>query len=325
VEVLGLESHAPTPEPPGAAPPDDPVHDASGDPTASADGRIARARRSAEQLEQRAKTEFERARERHASVRLVVQAFESDRRRAGGLLAGGLAYKVFLWLIPLVLFLVSAFGLVVDLAGDDPADLARQTGMTAALASAISQAVAASDSGRWWLLVLGALLTVWAGRGVYRGVRLVSELAWDARAPKGNSLIGSLAVTGIGLVAIAIQVFLPKAFSALDAPAVIVFVVGLILASAVSVWMLSLLPRADAPWPAVLPGGVMFGVGLRVLGLAASTYFAIRLDRTSDLYGALGVAIVMMLYLFVLARLFVAAQFLNATLYRRRKASDVEV
>jgi uncharacterized BrkB/YihY/UPF0761 family membrane protein len=69
---------------------------------------------------------------------------------------------------------------------------------------------------------------------------------------------------------------------------------------------------------------VMFGVGLRVLGLAASTYFAIRLDRTSDLYGALGVAIVMMLYLFVLARLFVAAQFLNATLYRRRKASDVE-
>ncbi len=246
-------------------------------------------------------------------MRLVVQAFESDRRRAGGLLAGGLAYKVFLWLIPLVLFLVSAFGLVVDLAGDDPAELARQTGMTAALASAISQAVAASHSERWWLLVLGAFLTVWAGRGVYRGIRLVSELAWDARAPKGNSLTGSLAV-----------VFPPKAFSALDAPAVIVFVVGLILASAMSVWMLSLLPRADAPWPGVLPGGVMFGVGFRVLGLAASTYFAIRLDRTSDLYGALGVAIVMMLYLFVLARLFVAAQFLNATLYRRRKASDVE-
>jgi len=52
-------------------------------------------------------------------------------------------------------------------------------------------------------------------------VQLVSELAWDARSPKGNSLIGSLAVTGIGLIAIAIQVFLPKAFSGLDAPAVI--------------------------------------------------------------------------------------------------------
>jgi len=221
--------------------------------------------------------------------------------------------------IPLVLFLVSAFGLVVDLAGDDPADLARQTGMTAALASAVSQAVAASHSGRWWLLILGAFLTVWAGRGVYRGVRLVSELAWDARAPKGNSFLGSLAVTGIGLLGIAMQAFLPKIFSDLDAPPVIAFVISLILASAVSVWMLSLLPRADTPWPAVLPGAVMFGIGIRLLGLAASTYFAFRLDRTSDLYGALGIAIVMMLYLFLLARLFVAAQFLNATLDRRRR------
>jgi uncharacterized BrkB/YihY/UPF0761 family membrane protein len=63
----------------------------------------------------------------------------------------------------------------------------------------------------------------------------------------------------------------------------------------------------------------MFGIGIRLLGLAASTYFAFRLDRTSDLYGALGIAIVMMLYLFLLARLFVAAQFLNATLDRRRR------
>lgn len=299
--------------------------EAAGDPSGSSVGRIARARRSAEELEQRARTEFEHARERHASVRLVVQAFESDRRRAGGLLAGGLAYKVFLWQIPLVLFLVSAFGLVVDLAGEDPADIARQTGMTGALASAIAKAVEASASARWWLMILGALVTIWAGRGVYRGVRLVSELAWDARAPKGNSLRGSLAVTGIGLLAIAMQVLLPKAVSGLDVPWVVTFLVGLLLASALSLWVLSLLPRADAPWPALLPGAILFGVGIRLLGLAASTYFAFRLDRTSDLYGALGIAIVMMLYLFVLARLFVAAQFLNATLYRRRQhAVDAE-
>ena len=282
-------------------------------------GRIARARRSAEELEQRARTEFEHARERHASVRLVVQAFESDRRRAGGLLAGGLAYKIFLWQIPLVLFLVSAFGLVVDLAGDDPADVARQTGMTAALASAIAKAVEASASARWWLMILGAFVTIWAGRGVYRGLRLVSELAWDARAPKGNSLVGSLVVTGIGILAIAMQALMPKASSSLGVPAVLAFIVGLVFASALSLWVLVMLPHAEAPWPAILPGAVMFGVGLRLLGWAASTYFAYRLDRTSDLYGALGIAIVMMLYLFVLARLFVAAQFLNATLYRRRQ------
>jgi membrane protein len=325
-----VEPRASSPEPlassgEGDTPAEAAGAEAAGEPSGPTAGRIARARRSAEELEQRARTEFEHARERHASVRLVVQAFESDRRRAGGLLAGGLAYKVFLWQIPLVLFLVSAFGLAVDLAGDDPADIARQTGMTAALAAAIAKAVEDSGSARWWLMILGAFVTIWAGRGVYRGLRLVSELAWDARAPKGNSLTGSLAVTGIGLLAIAVQVFLPKAFSGLDVPWVVAFLVGLLLASALSLWMLSLLPRADAPWPAVLPGAILFGVGLRLLGLAASTYFAVRLDRTSDLYGALGIAIVMMLYLFVLARLFVAAQFLNATLYRRRqRAVDAE-
>jgi uncharacterized BrkB/YihY/UPF0761 family membrane protein len=59
-------------------------------------------------------------------------------------------------------------------------------------------------------------------------------------------------------------------------------------------------------------------VGFRLLGLAVSTYFAYRLDRSDDLYGSLAIAVVMMLYLFVIARLFVAAQFLNASLHRRR-------
>jgi len=284
---------------------------------ASDAGRIARARRSAAELETRARKEFDRAREQHATVRLAVQAFESDRRRAGGLLAGGLAYRIFLWQIPLALFLVSAFGLATELSGDDPADLARKTGMTAALAGAISQAVAASQSARWWLLILGAFLTVWAGRGVYRGVRLVSELAWETRAPRGSSLKGSLAVTGFGVLAVALQAFLPKISETLGLPHLVRFALGLMLASSLAFAVLRLLPRADVPWTSILPGALLMGVGMRLLGLAASTYFAYRLDHSNDLYGALGLAVVMILFLFLVARLFVAAQFLNATLHRR--------
>jgi len=307
----------PRPEPP--VPSASPTVDAGTEDRATSDpGRIARARRSAAELQDRAVQGFDRARERHASVRLALQAFESDRRRAGGLLAGGLAYRIFLWQIPLALFLVSAFGLATELSGDDPADLARKTGMTAALAGTISQAVAASQSARWWLLILGALLTVWAGRGVYRGVRLVSELAWDTRAPRGSSIKGSLAVTGFGLLAIALQAFLPKLSESLGVPGVLRFVLGLVLASALAFAVLRLLPRAHAPWIFLVPGAVLMGVGIRLLGLAVSTYFAYRLDHSNDLYGALGLAVVMMLFLFLIARLFVAAQFLNATLHRRR-------
>ena len=103
-------------------------------------------------------------------------------------------------------------------------------------------------------------------------------------------------------------------------PAVPRFILGLLTACAILTWMLSLLPRDAAPWTAMIPGGVLLGVGLRLLSLAASTYFAYRLDHSNDLYGSLSIAIVLMLYLFLLARLFVAAQFVNATLYRRRGA-----
>ena len=77
---------------------------------ASQPGRIARARETADQVESRARESFEQARTRFVAVRLASEAFEHDRARAGGLLAGGLAYRIFLWQIPLALFLLSAFG-----------------------------------------------------------------------------------------------------------------------------------------------------------------------------------------------------------------------
>jgi len=101
------------------------------------------------------------------------------------------------------------------------------------------------------------------------------------------------------------------------------FVLGLLLASSLAFFVLRLLPRAHAPCTSIAPGAVLVGVGMRLLGLAASTYFAYRLDHSNDLYGALGLAVVMMLFLFLVARLFVAAQFLNATLHRRRGHADV--
>ncbi|HKE54185.1 MAG TPA: YhjD/YihY/BrkB family envelope integrity protein [Actinomycetota bacterium] len=317
-----MDTQPPVREEPPTEPEQPQTEPPSAGPDRPADlGRVARARRSAQELEERARGEFDRAREQHLSVRLAVEAFESDRARAGGLLAGGLAYRVFLWQIPLALFLLSAFGLVAQLADEQPSDLARRAGMTAALAGAIAKGVSVSDSSRWWLLIVGAFLTVWAGRGVYRGVRLVSELAWNERGRPVGALKASLLVTGFGLLLVSLQLFLPKLTESLGLPTILRFALGLVLATALSLGMLRLLPRNGAGWIALLPGAVLFGVGMRGLGLAAATYFAYRLDHSGDLYGAIGIAIVMMLYLFVVARVFVAAQFLNATFYRRRLRS----
>jgi len=281
-------------------------------------GRIARARGAADQVGRRAGESLQQARERYVTVRLASEAFEHDRTRAGGLLAGGLAYRIFLWQIPLALFLISLFGLGAELASADPGDLADRAGFTASVAATVAKGVTASEQGRVWFLLLGAFLTIWAGRGVFRGLRLVSELAWGARAARVSSLRGSLVVTAFGLSILMLQSLLPMLSEALGVPGIVHLILGLLLATAVLTWGLSLLPRGDAPWTAVIPGAIVLGVCLRLLSLAAATYFARRLGHASDLYGSLGIAIVMMLYLFVIARLFVGAQFLNATLHGRK-------
>jgi uncharacterized BrkB/YihY/UPF0761 family membrane protein len=51
-------------------------------------------------------------------------------------------------------------------------------------------------------------------------------------------------------------------------------------------------------------------------------YFAARLERVADLYGAIGLATVFMVWLFLIGRLVVAAMALNAERWRTSAAAD---
>jgi uncharacterized BrkB/YihY/UPF0761 family membrane protein len=53
-------------------------------------------------------------------------------------------------------------------------------------------------------------------------------------------------------------------------------------------------------------------------------YLAPKLSRSPSLYGALGGATVVMLWLYLIARLFVLAAFLNATLWDRAHRPPLE-
>src|SRR5262245_33883329 len=76
--------------------------------------RVASARTRAEAMQRRSIDRLERESERRGWVRSLVNAYEADRNRGGGLLAGGLAYRIFLWELPASLVLVSAFGLATS-------------------------------------------------------------------------------------------------------------------------------------------------------------------------------------------------------------------
>src|SRR3954468_5836497 len=73
-------------------------------------GRFARWLASARVLRGR----VENARSRHPSLDLVFHIFESDSSIGGGLLAGALAYRLFVLLLPSALLFVSGLGLYSD-------------------------------------------------------------------------------------------------------------------------------------------------------------------------------------------------------------------
>jgi hypothetical protein len=75
----------------------------------------------------RAARRVDELRERSELVDAALKAGDLDRRRAGSLLAGGIAFRVFLWLLPAALFVAAVVGLVRPSGGLSPDRVARRS------------------------------------------------------------------------------------------------------------------------------------------------------------------------------------------------------
>jgi uncharacterized BrkB/YihY/UPF0761 family membrane protein len=276
------------------------------------------AKRRADGARRSIEARAESLRARHASVRLAYAAFESDRRQAGALLAGGIAYRLFLWLLPTALSVVGLVGLVADLSSRSPEQVAHDAGFGAALVVTVAQAANRSGSGSLYLLLLGAVLTLWAGRSVVKALRLTSAVAWRLQpTPLERSILASVTYTAIAIGLMLLPSVLPllhRGPFGLDVIVELATLTGLV---ALSVWMQSILPHPEgAPWKAFVPGAIMLGVGVDLLRIVTRVYFAGRLGRVDDLYGALGLAAVFMAWLYLAGRLIVASFAVSATRWR---------
>jgi uncharacterized BrkB/YihY/UPF0761 family membrane protein len=275
--------------------------------------RVATARTKAEELQRRSIERLELESERRSWVRTLMNAYEADRNRGGGLLAGGLAYRIFLWELPAALVLVSVFGLASTASGRTPEDVARSVGLGGALVATVATAVHEAQQATWWLLLLGLVLMIWAARSAVRALQLVSEIAWSEREVEHPSTIkAALAFSGLAIVFVLIQTVLS---AALDGPfqVAIGWVIGTIVTAILSIWIMALLPHGGRRWVVVIPGALLFAATVRLLAMATVIYFAPKLGRIDDLYGGLGIAIVILLFLYLAARAFVGGSFVNAT------------
>ena len=103
------------------------------------------------------------------------------------------------------------------------------------------------------------------------------------------------------------------------------FTLGLLVVFAgAHIWGSTLLPSRATHWRDFVPGAVLAAVGTQAVHLVAVFYLAPKLGRSSALYGTLGAATVVLLWLFLIARLLVGAAFLNAALWERRQGRAAE-
>lgn len=273
----------------------------------------------------RARLESERAREyavdaraRSPLVDLAFRVAERDRLHLGGLLAGALAFRLFLWLLPFTLLLVGAVGAVTAADGEAPGDLSEELGLQGVLADLVKDG--AEQRGWWIALLIGLFGTAYAGIGAARALRISHAAAWGIRPGRGpNPLRASLWLFGVVLVLLCTSAFSTwlREHIGIVGSVVTIVAVGVVY---FLVWMRisSVLPRRDVPTRALVPGAVLVAVGLQGLHLFTVYYLSDRAERATSLYGAIGAALTLLLWLFIISRLLVAGAVLNAELSQRR-------
>ena len=260
-------------------------------------------------------------REQSALVDAALEAGDLDRRRAGSLLAGGIAFRIFLWLLPAALVVAALAGIVRPTGGASPERVAKSLGLAASVASSVEQATRQSDTGAAALLAIGVALMLYTSISLVRALRIAHVLAWEEPFRRRPGLLREGAIfSGAMISALALETGITYLRHRHGAVSVLLIPVSLALTGGVWLGLSWMLPHADANWRALLPGAGLIAVGHAALEVATVFYFAPRLTTAPALYGSLGSAATLLLWLFLIARLVVASAFLNATLWRRRSA-----
>jgi uncharacterized BrkB/YihY/UPF0761 family membrane protein len=285
-------------------------------------GRLRSVGARANRTRAHATRQLDQLRAEHELVEAALQAGDLDRRRAGSLLAGGIAFRVFLWLLPASLFSAGVVGLLRPSGSASPDHVAHTLGLGASVTAIVRQATRQSHEGTALLLVIGVVLTLYASISLVRSLRVAYILAWEEAFGRRPHVLRDGAVLSLALFSL---LLLETGIAYLRhrvgvGASLLLSLVPIVIGGGVWVGISLLLPHADAHWRALLPGAAVFAAGMAVLHFATIYYFSPKLAKAPALYGSLGTAATLLVWLFVIARIVVASAFLNATLWRRSAA-----
>ena len=259
--------------------------------------------------------------ERHVSVAVPFRAFERNRGVAASVLSGGVAYRLFLWLLPFGLIVGGALGL-----GDANGiqDAVASGGLPAAMVDAIGDIARAADANWWWLLACGVPLLLWEGYAGAKALQLIHALIWNEPARRTRPLVSSLLFSAgvcVFIAAVSLTWWL-RDYSTRGQ----LLVLALMIVPLGGLWLLvSLhLPHRDASWKALLPGALLVAIGFQACHGLIVYLLGPKLEKSTSLYGMLGVLATLLFFMYVTGRIVVTAPILNSALHDELRRRDTD-
>ena len=269
---------------------------------------------------QHTRADLEARRAGSASIDTAFQAVERDAQTGGGVLAAAVAFRLFMFLVPYAFVMVTGFGLASTGVGQDPTDAARSAGIGGLLASAVGSTSSLSLVNRILALFFGGIALAFTARSLVGVLWIVHRLIWGVRPSRKPNPWAPLILVGCTTVLFGFA-DLAAWMGSQSIPLRLLAFVLTIVGSGAAWFLASLwLPHEECESTALLPGAVIVGLGVGLLHLLTISYVAYEVSRKSSLYGAIGIALALLLWMYFAGRLLTASIAANASLWKRRTA-----
>jgi uncharacterized BrkB/YihY/UPF0761 family membrane protein len=271
---------------------------------------------------ERASTWAVGARATHPSVDVGFRLADRDKRAAAGVLAGGVAYRLFFWILSVSLLATGAFGFAD---GEWVEDTLTELGIGPLISEFAKDLSQQSQEARWWLLLVGGWLVLWTGYLGAKALVLVHAAIWGVTPPtvRGRLWV-SLAFTGSVLALLASMSLTRRLHSE---SAVLGVAATLVLAVVpFGLWLLASrwLPHRGTGIRELVPGAVVMAVGIQAIFLFTALFLAPKLASATQMYGVIGIVSTLLFWLYLLGRLVVGGATLDASYYEHRSGTTTQ-
>jgi uncharacterized BrkB/YihY/UPF0761 family membrane protein len=248
---------------------------------------------------------------------VAMRLYDRDRTVVGAVLGSAVAFRLFLFFVPTALFFTALISF--EVAGISAEDAAEAAGVSQTLTAEIEESLSTGSVTKWFALAAGLLGALWAGRSLAKVLTACSALAWSMAGPRRSPSVRVIGAV-VGLISIMglAAGFVNRVRQAAGLAVATTAVLGVALVYAAAWFFVSLaLPRATNDPSALLPGAALVGLAMGGLQWFVQLYAADQISGASAVYGSFGLVVVTLGWFFILGRLFVAANVVNAVIWER--------